>query len=173
MKPSLCFRFFVLSLALATPVLAEPIENRLIDAPGFASDVKQSLILREQRRLTEEQFVAMANDPNTIVLDARSANRYEQLHIKGARSLPFTEFTAQALAEIIPSKETRVLIYCNNNVANSPIAFASKLPSASLNLSTFTALYTYGYRNVYELGPLIDPTKTAIPFDGALEQAAR
>lgn len=39
---------------------------------------------------------------------------------------------------------------------NAPEPFPSKLPSASLNLSTYIALYDYGYRNVYELGPTID-----------------
>ena len=42
-----------------------------------------------------------------------------------------------------------------------------KLPSASLNLATYVALYDYGYRNVYELGPLIDFDRTAIVFEDA------
>ncbi|MBK9163871.1 MAG: hypothetical protein IPM21_08160 [Acidobacteria bacterium] len=29
-------------------------------------------------------------------------------------------------------------------------------PISSLNISTYISLYTYGYRNVYELGPLVD-----------------
>jgi hypothetical protein len=33
---------------------------------------------------------------------------------------------------------------------------------ASLNISTYIALYGYGYKNVYELGPLLDPAKTKI-----------
>ena len=43
-----------------------------------------------------------------------------------------------------------------HNFANAEGPFPSKLPSASLNLSTYIALYSYGYENVYELGPLID-----------------
>jgi hypothetical protein len=50
----------------------------------------------------------------------------------------------------------RVLIYCNNNFRNAEGPFPSKLPNASLNLSTYIALYSYRYRNIYELGPLID-----------------
>jgi hypothetical protein len=59
------------------------------------------------------------------------------------------------------------LIYCNNNFENSPRAFASKAPSASLNISTYTSLKSYGYTNIYELGPLLDVHNTAIPFDGS------
>ena len=40
---------------------------------------------------------------------------------------------------------------------NAPRAFPTKRADASLNLSTYIALYSYGYRNVYELGPLLDP----------------
>jgi hypothetical protein len=38
------------------------------------------------------------------------------------------------------------------------------MPSASLNISTYIALYNYGYRNVYELGPLIELSKSSLPF---------
>jgi len=33
---------------------------------------------------------------------------------------------------------------------------------ASLNLSTYVSLYSYGYRNIYELGPLLDLKETKI-----------
>jgi hypothetical protein len=46
------------------------------------------------------------------------------------------------------------------------VAFASKAPAASLNISTFVNLYTYGYTNVYELGPLVNVKSTALPFEG-------
>jgi hypothetical protein len=32
----------------------------------------------------------------------------------------------------------------------------------SLNISTFISLHSYGYKNVYELGPLVNPTKTKL-----------
>jgi phage shock protein E len=39
-----------------------------------------------------------------------------------------------------------------------------KIARASLNLSTYIALYSYGYRNVYELAPLIDLKASKLPF---------
>ena len=36
---------------------------------------------------------------------------------------------------------------------------------ASLNLSTYISLYTYGYRNIYELGPQLDPKQSKLPFE--------
>src|SRR5580693_2291455 len=66
----------------------------------------------------------------------------------------------------IPSKATRILIYCNNNFEGSNTAFPAKAPAASLNLSTQTSLHAYGYNDVYELGPLLKVRSTAIPFEG-------
>jgi len=85
-----------------------------------------------------------------------------------ARNLSLPDITAEELAKIIPSKSTRVLIYCNNNFLEEPRAFPSKALSASLNVYTFNVLYAYGYTNVYELGPLIEMDKTRMPFEGEL-----
>jgi 3-mercaptopyruvate sulfurtransferase SseA len=158
----------VMLSAIAAPSLAnEPIPNRLIDYQGFQKIVVESGREREARRLTEADFLEMLTKDNVVLLDARSDSRYALLHIQGAVNLPFTEFTEAALAKIIPSKDTKVLIYCNNNFDGSPIAFASKAPSASLNLATYTSLKSYGYTNVYELGPLLDVASTKIPFAGS------
>ena len=81
-------------------------------------------------------------------------------------SLP--DMTVDDLARVIPSKSTRILIYCNNNFLNEPDAFRSKNLRASLNVYTFNVLHSYGYTNVYELGPLLDIEKTRIPFEGQL-----
>jgi hypothetical protein len=85
--------------------------------------------------------------------------------VKGAKNLSLPDFTEEELAKVIPSKSTRILIYCNNNFLNEPKAFPSKNLSASLNVHTMNVLHAYGYTNVYELGPLIDIRKTSIPFE--------
>jgi len=157
------------TLALTFPVFAgqDPIPNRLIDYAGFQRIVDTADRERESRRLTEEQFLKMASDPDAVVLDARSAAMYRLRHIKGATNLPFTDFSAASLAGVVPSKETKILIYCNNNFLNDPVAMFSKVATASLNLSTYTSLKSYGFDNIYELGPLLDVNKTKIPFEGS------
>ena len=87
-------------------------------------------------------------------------------------NLSFPDIALSTLAQALPDKDARILIYCNNNFSNADEAFPSKLPSASLNLSTWVALYDYGYRNVYELGPLIDARETRIPLDAATDQSS-
>ena len=141
-------------------------DNPAIDMDGFLRDAATAAEARELRRLTEDEFLAMSREPGTIVLDARSRDKFDERHVKGAVSLPFTDFTAAALARVIPTKETRILIYCNNNFLNDERAFAEKAIRASLNLSTWVALHTYGYDNVYELGPRLDVGTTKIALVG-------
>jgi len=146
---------------------AESIPNRLIDYTQFSQIVATSLAERESHRLTEAQFIAAMSERGVVLLDARSGSRFAQRHILGAVNLPFTDFTASTLADEIPSKSTKILIYCNNNFTGDQESFASKSPAASLNLSTYTSLKAYGYTNIFELGPLLDVSKTSIPFSGS------
>jgi phage shock protein E len=158
---------FIALLALSSLAsAADPIPNRLIDYSRFQAIAAQVAPVRAQRRVTEDQFLKMASEPGTVVLDARSADKYARMHVKGAISLPFTDFTEGSLAKAIPEKTTRILIYCNNNFNGAPRALTAKAAPASLNISTYIALATYGYKNVYELGPLLDVKTTRLPFDG-------
>ncbi len=158
------------ALAIAAPQLAvvqqQAIPNPNINAGAHRDAVRESLLLREKRRVTEEKFLELAAQPDTVILDARSESKYKLRHIKGAVNLAFTEFTAENLARVIPTKDTRVLIYCNNNFGGDKVAFAAKAAPAALNLSTFSNLVIYGYTNIYELGPAIDVNKARVPFEG-------
>jgi hypothetical protein len=157
----------LLVVGIGSVAAADQIPNRLIDYQGFQKIVISSGAQRESNRLTEEAFRAAMSQSGTVILDARSASKYVLRHIKGAINLPFTDFTADTLAQAIPGKTSKVLIYCNNNFEGSPTAFASKTPAASLNLSTYTSLRAYGYTNIFELGPLLNVRTTSIPFEGA------
>lgn len=158
----------VLAVFLCVPLAGAdtrpPLVNPAIDMEGFLRVSRDAAQHRETRRVTEEEFLRMSRQPGTLVLDARSREKYGELHVKGAINLSFPDIAVESLARTVPDKATRILIYCNNNFANAEGPFPTKAPSASLNLSTYIALYNYGYRNVYELGPLIDVAKTRLPF---------
>ena len=147
--------------------------NALIDDAGFFRDVLEAQRLRATRRVTEAEFIRMASEPGTVVLDVRSSQFYAMRHVAGAVNLSFTEFTKDALARVIPTRNTRVLIYCNNNFVGAPESMATKAPSAALNLSTYTSLVSYGYRNVVELGPEIHVARAKLVFAGSEVGAAR
>jgi rhodanese-related sulfurtransferase len=163
--------FLVCLLTAASSQGAEaqqPIQNPRIDFPAHIRAAEETHALRASRTITEDQFLAFAAQPGTVVLDARSAEKFKLRHIKGAVNFPFTEFTEESLAKVIPAKDTRVLIYCNNNFLGDIVAFTAKRAPASLNISTFINLTIYGYTNVYELGPLVNVKTTKLPLGGEL-----
>ena len=165
MKPSLSILFPAL---LATAVIhAEPIPNPAIDYAKFARLTAELQPVREKNRITEDQFLQMSAEPGTVILDARSKDRFDRIHVKGSVHLAFTDFTEEALRKVIPDKTTRILIYCNNNFDNEPVNLARKCAAVALNVQTFVNLHAYGYTNVYELGPLLDVKTTRIPFEGS------
>src|SRR5688500_8953956 len=139
--------------------------NPAIDMDGYLQVSREAAQHRETRRLSEEEFIRISREPGTVILDARSREKFEELHVRGAMSLPFSDIAIESLAAAIPDNNTRILIYCNNNFANAEGPFPTKIPRASLNLSTYIALYSYGYRNVYELGPLLDIATTKLKLD--------
>ena len=146
----------------------DDIANPAIDMDGFLRVANETAAHRASHRLSEEEFIRMSRLPGAVILDARSKQMYDALHVRGAINLSFPDIAIASLAATLPDKDTRILIYCNNNFSNLDMAFATKVPRASLNLSTYIALYTYGYRNVYELGPMLDGDTTKIAFDGWL-----
>src|SRR5437773_12317558 len=152
-------------MSFAAAILLLQIANPSIDMDGYLRVAHEAAIVRQSHRVSEEDFIRMSAEPGTILLDARSREKYDELHVKGAINLSFPDIAIASLAQTIPDKNTLILIYCNNNFRNAEGPFPGKLAKASLNLSTFIALYSYGYRNVYELAPLIDIDKSKLTFE--------
>ena len=141
------------------------IPNPQIDMAAYLKVAQEAAAHRETHRVSEAEFLRMSREPGTIVLDARSREKFDLLHIRGAINLSFPDIAVASLERTLPDKNARILIYCNNNFKNEPDAFPSKAPNASLNVSTYISLYSYGYRNVYELGPLLDVGRTKLPLE--------
>jgi hypothetical protein len=144
---------------------------------------------RAERLIDLDTFLKMSNEPGVIILDSRSTFRYERIHLKGAKHLSFTDFTQNNFAEVIPSFETTIQIYCNNNFEGNQTDFASKVampvnPAGdiitaqfnsqekplmmALNIPTYINLYGYGYHNVYELNELVNVNDPRISFEGSI-----
>ena len=166
-----CIPLLLFHVLLCSPISVfaeEPqkaIPNPKIDMKGYLRISMEAAQHRESRRITEDEFLKMSQEPGTIVLDARSKEKFDELHIKGAVNLSFPDIAIESVERVIPDKNTRILIYCNNNFKGAEKPFPSKMATASLNLSTYIALYNYGYKNVYELGPLIDIKQSKLSFE--------
>ncbi len=137
-----------------------------VDYNSFLEISEEILAYREQRLLPLEKFLAYAQDESTILLDTRSKAMYKKKHLKGAININFSDFTKEELAKYIPSKNTRILIYCNNNIDGDKVNFATKMAPLALNIPTFINLYGYGYKNIYELSSLVSAKSKQLGFEG-------
>ena len=169
----LAFIFSAFCLAGNVFGQSDAIRNPAIDMEGYLRTAREAAKHRESRRLSEADFIKMSREPGVIVLDARSKEKYDELHIAGAINMSFSDITIASLQSRLPDKNARILIYCNNNFSNAEPPFPAKMATASLNISTYISLYTYGYRNVYELGPLLDLKNTKLDLVPSKAESSR
>jgi hypothetical protein len=178
-------------LLLATAALAQvkSYPQAKVSFSDFKSLVATVETSRAQRLVDLDTFLKMSKEPGVIIFDSRSDFRFERIHVKGARHLSFTDFTQDNLKKVIPTFETTILIYCNNNFEGNQTDFASKvaMPVSSprdtlteqfatqakpimmaLNIPTHVNLYGYGYHNVYELDELVNVNDPRISFEGTI-----
>ena len=163
----------LLSLSISAREPATRLHNPNIDSAGFLRMANDAIAHRETRLVSEDEFIRLARKRGVVVLDMRSPAKFAALHVKGAINLNFADITIDSLHALVPDKGTTILIYCNNNFRDAPDPMPTKLLPAALNLSTYTSLYTYGYRNVYELGSNLSVRTTRIPFEGSWLDAIR
>ncbi len=143
---------------------------------------------RADRLIDLDTFLKMSKKDGVIILDTRSKFRFDRIHVKGAVHLNFSDFTQANLAQLIPSPDTTILIYCNNNFEGNQRDFATKIvlpivpkvtPTTqfaaqakprmmALNVPTYLNLYGYGYHNVYELHELVNVEDPRIAFEGSI-----
>jgi phage shock protein E len=146
------FGLVIMALAaIAAPPARAQGQPDYVDYAGFLELGSEVAAYRESRLIDLDTFNAMKNDPDTLIIDARSAGNYAIGHIDGAVNLNFADFTDAMLAEVIGAKDRRILIYCNNNFSDDIAPIVLKRVELALNIPTFINLYGYGYQNIYEL----------------------
>ena len=89
------------------------------------------------QRITQEEAKALMDSPEVIILAARVPDDYDSGHIPGAVLLPVGTIDDTTAAQVIPEKDSTVLVYCRSGNR-------SKTASA--------ALADLGYTNIYEFG---------------------
>jgi len=155
-----CFAFALacaaFPLCAASAAVQPPLLNPQIDYDGYRALIEEVRPYRLARLLDWDAFIAAADEPEVLLLDARSAQQFAAGHIEGAVNVPLPEFSEERLAEVIGRFDRPILIYCNNNFRDDRPPVALKSGRLALNLSTFTHLYGYGYRNVRELNDVMD-----------------
>ena len=85
----------------------------------------------------EEAKTIMSTNREAVILDVRTQEEYDSGHIKEAVLLPVDAITEESAREVIPTKETQVLVYCR---------------SGNRSVTASKALAQLGYTEVYEFG---------------------
>ena len=78
--------------------------------------------------------------PGCVLLDVREEPEYITGHAVDAVLLPVDEITEKSAAEVIPTKDTDVLLYCRSG-------YRSNLAAQKLE--------ALGYTRIYDIGSLI------------------
>ncbi len=90
---------------------------------------------------TVDQVVAALNDSNTVLVDARTKDEYDQGHIPGAVLFPFTDMATadsphlwksaeelqHAFAAVGVTPDKHVIVYCSSGVRSAGVYFTLRL----------------------------------------------
>ena len=100
------------------------------------------------QQITQEEAKEMMDAQEVILLDVREQDEYDSGHIPGAVLLPVGTIDEDTAAEVIPGKDSTVLVYCRSGNR-------SKTASAALAELGYTAIYEFGGINSwhYETEP--------------------
>lgn len=82
----------------------------------------------------------MDAEPEHLILDVREEEEYITGHADGAVLFPVDTITAESAAELIPSKNTPLLVYCRSGRRSRQAA---------------ETLASLGYTRIYDIGCLI------------------
>ena len=104
---------------------------------GAGSTQEETVVDTFQQISQEEAKTIMSTNQNAVVLDVRTQEEYDSGHIKEAVLLPVDAITEETAREVIPAKDTQVLVYCR---------------SGNRSVTASKALAQLGYTEVYEFG---------------------
>lgn len=89
------------------------------------------------QQISQEEAKEMMDTQDVIILDVREQDEYDSGHIPGAVLLPVDTIDEETAAEVIPEKDSTVLVYCR---------------SGNRSKTASSALVELGYTNIYEFG---------------------
>lgn len=87
--------------------------------------------------ITQKEAKEMMDSQEVIILDVREQDEYDSGHIPGAVLLPVGTIDETTAAEVIPEKDSTVLVYCR---------------SGNRSKTASSTLVELGYTNIYEFG---------------------
>ena len=94
------------------------------------------------QQIIQEEAKEMMDTQEVIILDVREQDEYDSGHIPGAVLLPVGTIDETTAAEVIPEKDSTVLVYCRSGNR-------SKTASSTLAELGYTSIYEFGGINTW------------------------
>ena len=94
------------------------------------------------QQISQEEAKEMMDSQDVIILDVREQDEYDSGHIPGALLLPVGTIDEETAAEVIPEKDSTVLVYCRSGNR-------SKTASSALAELGYTSIYEFGGINTW------------------------
>jgi rhodanese-related sulfurtransferase len=94
------------------------------------------------KQISQQEAKQMMDSGNVIVLDVREKDEYDAGHIAGAVLLPVGTIGENSAAEVIPQKDSTVLVYCRSGNR-------SKTASQKLADLGYTQIFEFGGINTW------------------------
>lgn len=91
-------------------------------------------------KISPKDAKEIMDNEESIVLDVRTKDEYDQGHIEGSVLLPVDEISSKA-EEVLKDKKAKILVYCR---------------SGNRSATAAKALIKMGYENVLDFGGIID-----------------
>ena len=113
---------------------AEPEQE---DESGGQNTAMSSVEDGYHRISAEEAKSVMDENTDAVILDVREQDEYDSGHIPGAVLLPVNSIDETRAAQVIPTKDTTVLVYCR---------------SGNRSKQASEKLVKLGYTNIVEIG---------------------
>ncbi|WP_297710379.1 rhodanese-like domain-containing protein [Dysosmobacter sp.] len=114
-----------------------PIFLLLLLLTGCGGTASNSSSENDYQQISQEEAKEMMDTQDVIILDVREQDEYDSGHIPGAVLLPVGTIDEETAAEVIPEKDSTVLVYCR---------------SGNRSKTASSALAELGYTNIYEFG---------------------
>ena len=89
------------------------------------------------RQIDQDTARDMMDEQDVVILDVREPGEYNSGHIPGAVLLPVGSINRETAADVIPEKDSTVLVYCR---------------SGNRSKTASTVLAELGYTGIYEFG---------------------
>ena len=114
-----------------------PLFLLLLLLTGCGGTASNSSSENDYQQISQEEAKEMMDTQDVIILDVREQDEYDSGHIPGAVLLPVGTIDEETAAEVIPEKDSTVLVYCR---------------SGNRSKTASSALAELGYTNIYEFG---------------------